>query len=95
MVGPHVLSSPGSLGCPIAIGSRPEGVGGGQSERQQGGGAEVEAACVDVVFRHADLTACVADAQPTLLVESAGLCELTLEDCCQGTSHLCRADVVR
>ena len=64
-----IAGVPGFACRPVACRCGPEGVGGRQAERQEGCGAEVETARIDVVFRHAYLAARIAYAQPAVAVE--------------------------
>ena len=95
MVGNYILTTPCFLRCPVTGWSSPEWIIGWQAKGQEGCGAEIEAASVDIVFRHTDLTASVAYAQPTVTVERKRLRKLTLDDSGQSAAHLGRTDAGR
>lgn len=95
MISTDILSVPSFTSRPVAVGSGPECIGGGKSKGQESGCAEIKTACVDIVFRHADLAASIAYTQPAVSIERSGLRKLSLNDSRQRTTHLGRADVMR
>ena len=76
----NVFAGPDDLRGPGLWGLRPEGGGGGKSQRQPCCAAEVEASGGDVGFAKAGLMAGEADLQPAIAGECAGGAEGSLHD---------------
>ena len=71
MVGNYILTTPCFLRCPVTGWSRPKWIIDRQAKGQEGRSAEIETASVDIIFRHADLTASIAYAQSPVNSSSA------------------------
>src|SRR6185437_15166434 len=95
MVGSYVLTPPDLQGCPRLVLSLPEGIGGGQAQRQKGFRAKIQAARRNIGFPDTGLVSIEADLQPAILVKGTRRFQLPADHGIKGRPYLLGRESVR